>query len=184
LRGPGVKIALLAEVAQAEDAKRETMMRHLRPTVAVALMLATPIAAQEGPPVGPAQLELGRRLAEAGDFNAFICAMGAAEIERMAADTDLDEAGRARLRETGMQVLASARATLMERIAPIYADAYPPDQLEAIVTFLESPAGRAYTGGFTRLVPRLAQVLQGYDLGREVRAAFCRETRQLCETEE
>lgn len=147
---------------------------------ATALLLATPARAQEEPQPDPAQLALGRRLAEAGDFNAVIGAMGAAEIERVAAEADLDDAGKARLRETGARVLATARAALIERVAPIYAAAYPPDQLAAIVAFLESPAGRAYSGGFPRLVPALAQALQGYDFAGEVRAAYCRETGQLC----
>lgn len=114
---------------------------------ATALLLATPARAQEEPQPDPAQLALGRRLAEAGDFNAVIGAMGAAEIERVAAEADLDDAGKARLRETGARVLATARAALIERVAPIYAAAYPPDQLAAIVAFLESPAGRAYAVG-------------------------------------
>lgn len=155
-------------------------MRALLPILAVALLFAAPASGQESPQIDPAQLALGRRLAEAGDFNAVIGAMGAAEIERMAAEADLDEAGKARLRETGVRVLATARAALIDRIAPIYATAYPPDQLAAIVAFLESPAGRAYTGGFPRLVPALAQALQGYDFAGEVRAAYCSETGQLC----
>ena len=165
-------------------------MRRLTMTCAV-LILAAPASAQqaappavpatEAPAPTPAQLALGRRMAEAGDFNAVIGAMGQAQAEQIAREApDLSDPERARLHATALRVLAEQRARLLDRLAPAYARVYPPDQLAMIVAFLESPAGRAYTGGFPRLVPEIAAELEGFDFAREVRAQFCRETRKLC----
>lgn len=161
---------LLLSVASAAGAQAQTA------PPAPPAALETP-----APAPSPAQLALGRRMAEAGDFNAIIGAMGHAQAEQIAREApDLSDAERERLRATALRVLAEQRARLLDRLAPVYARVYPPDQLAAILAFLESPAGRAYTGGFLRLVPQIAAELEGVDFARDVRAAFCRETGKLC----
>lgn len=147
-----------------------------------ALILAAPAAGQDAAPSpDAAQLALGRRMAEAGDFNAVIGAMGTADAERVAREAPgLSDSERARLRATALRVFAEQRARLLDRLAPAYARIYPSAELQAIVAFLESPAGRAYTGGFPRLVPEIAAALEGFDLARAVRSEFCRETGKLC----
>ena len=130
---------------------------------------------------GAGQAALGRRLAAAGDFNAIIGAMGAAEVERIARETpELSEAERARLREIGRATLAVARIRLLDTVGAIYARHFTAAQLRAIVAFLESPAGRAYTGALPALLPEIAAAMQGRDLAADIRAAFCRETGKLC----
>jgi hypothetical protein len=127
------------------------------------------------------QLALGRRLAAAGDFNAIVGAMGAAEVERMARETpDLSDAERARLREVGAATFAASRARLLETVGAIYARHFTAAQLTEITAFLESAAGRAYIGAFPRLLPEIAQTMQGLDLAAAIGAAFCRETGKLC----
>ncbi|HMG48063.1 MAG TPA: DUF2059 domain-containing protein [Allosphingosinicella sp.] len=129
----------------------------------------------------PEQLALGRRMAAAGDFNAIVGAMGAAEVERLARETpDLTEAERSRLREIGRATLETGRARLLVTVGAIYARHFTAAQLAEIVAFLESPAGRAYVGALPRLLPEIAQAMQGVDLAAEIRAAFCRETGKLC----
>jgi hypothetical protein len=129
----------------------------------------------------PEQLALGRRMAAAGDFNAIVGAMGAAEVERLARETpDLTEAERARLREIGRATLAAGRARLLDTVGAIYARHFSAVQLGRIVAFLESPAGRVYAGALPRMLPEIAQAMQGHDLAAEIRAAFCRETGKLC----
>jgi len=136
------------------------------------------------PPLPPARVALGRRLSELGDFNAIIGTMGNGEIERMATSTPgLTEAERARLRQVGQGVLARERARILPLVGDIYARHFTTEQLNAIIAFLESPPGRAYVGAFPRLLPQIAVAMQNVDLGREVRAAFCRETGKLCGTE-
>jgi len=143
------------------------------------LLLWSGAAAAQQP--GAGQAALGRRLAAAGDFNAIIGAMGAAEVERIARETpELSEAERARLREIGSAALAAGRARLLDRVGAIYARHFTAAQLEAIVGFLEGPAGRAYTGALPRLLPEIAAAMGTVDLGGEIRAAFCRETGKLC----
>ena len=120
-------------------------------------------------------------MAEAGDFNAIIGAMGAAEIERTAREAPgLNDGERARLRRIGGEVFAARRAALLDRVANIYASHFSLRQLREIVAFLEGPTGRLYTGAIPRLVPEIAAALQGVDLGAEIRAAFCRDTGKLC----
>jgi len=120
-------------------------------------------------------------MAAAGDFNAIVGAMGAAEIERLARETpDLTEAERDRLRAIGRARLAAGRARLLDAVGAIYARHFTTAQLGRIVAFLESPAGRAYTGALPRMLPEIAQAMQGHDLAAEIRAAFCRETGKLC----
>jgi len=144
----------------------------------IALLWSAAAVAQQP---GPEQAALGRRLAAAGDFNAIIGAMGAAEVERIAREApDLSDAERARLREIGSATLAAGRARLLDRVGAIYARHFTARQLRAIVRFLESPAGRSYVGALPRLLPEIAQAMQGVDLGAEIRAAFCRETGKLC----
>lgn len=135
-------------------------------------------AAQES---GGEQAALGRRLAAAGDFNAIVGAMGAAEVERMARETpDLSEAERARLREIGGATLERGRARMLDSVGAIYARHFTGAQLREIVAFMEGPAGRAYTGALPRLLPEIAQTMQGVDLAAEIRADFCRATGKLC----
>jgi hypothetical protein len=152
------------------------------PMPAVAQTPAPAPAAAAPAPLSPAQAALGRRLAELGDFNAMIGAMGHAEIEGMAANTpDLTDAERARLRQVGERVLATGRARILDAVGNAYARHFSADQLRAIIAFLESPAGRAYVGALPQILPDIAAATQGIDLGRDVRAAFCRETGKLCE---
>jgi hypothetical protein len=130
---------------------------------------------------GAGQVALGRRLAAAGDFNAIVGAMGAAEVERVARETpDLSDAERARLREIGRATLAAARARLLDTVGAIYARHFTAQQLRTITAFHESPAGRAYTGALPRMLPEIAATMQGVDLAAEIRAAFCHETGKLC----
>lgn len=144
----------------------------------IALLWSGLAPAQE---VGAEQAALGRRLAAAGDFNAIVGAMGAAEVERLARETpDLTDAERARLREIGGATFAISRARLLGTVGAIYARHFSAAQLREITAFLESPAGRAYTGAFPRMLPEIAQAMQGLDLAAEIRAAFCRETGKLC----
>jgi hypothetical protein len=129
----------------------------------------------------PEQLALGRRMAAAGDFNAILGAIGAIEVERLARETpDLTDAERTRLRAIGRATLAAGRARLLDTVGAIYARHFTAAQLRAIAGFLESPAGRAYTGALPRMLPEIAQAMQGHDLAAEIRAAFCRETGKLC----
>jgi hypothetical protein len=146
----------------------------------------TPAAPPEAPPapLPAAQAALGRRLAELGDFNAMIGAMGHGEIEALAANTpDLTGAERARLRQVGEGVLASGRARILAALGDAYGRHFTAGQLRAIIAFLESPSGRAYVGALPQLLPQIATATQGIDLGRDVRAAFCRETGKLCQAE-
>lgn len=148
-------------------------------------LLAWSGAALAQPPPAPApsaeQVALGRRMAAAGDFNAIVGAMGAAEVERLARETpDLTDAERARLREIGQATFAASRTRLLDMVGVIYARHFTAAQLTEITAFLESPAGRAYIGAFPRLLPEIAQAMQGRDLAAEIRAAFCRETGKLC----
>ena len=129
----------------------------------------------------PEQAALGRRMAAAGDFNAIVGAMGAAEVERLARETpDLSEAERSRLRAIGRATLDAGRARLLDTVGAIYARHFTAAELRRIVGFLESPAGRAYVGALPRLLPEIAAAMQGRDLAAEIRAAFCRETGKLC----
>ncbi len=153
--------------------------------LALAALLAAAQPASPPPPdlshPEPARAALGRRLAEDGDFAAITRAMGEAEIEAMARDTPgLDAAERARLRATGQAVLAQVHGRVIARVGEAYARHFTLAQLRAIVTFLESPAGRAYVGALPQLLPQIAAAVQGVDLGGEVRARFCRETGKLC----
>jgi hypothetical protein len=171
-------------------------MRLASSLAAVVLAAAAllPAAAQPPPPAAPpaaaptplpaAQAALGRRLAELGDFNAIVGAMGHAEIEAMATGTpDLTGAERARLRQVGEGVLTSGRARMLTIVGDIYGRHFTAGQLRAIIAFLESPSGRAYVGALPQLLPQIAMAMQGVDLRRDVRAAFCRETGKLCQAE-
>jgi hypothetical protein len=92
----------------------------------------------------------------------------------------LSDAERARLREIGGATLAAGRARLLDTVGAIYARHFTASQLRAIVGFLESPDGRAYTGALPRLLPEIAAAMGTVNLAGEIRAAFCRETAKLC----
>ena len=159
----------------------------MRTTVLGLILLAWCVAAVAEPSAAASSVEqvaLGRRLAAAGDFNAIVGAMGAAEIERMAHETpDLNDAERVRLREIGRATLDAGRQRLIETVGAIYARHFTAAQLAEIVAFLEGPAGRAYTGALPRMLPEIGAAMQGMDLASEIHAAFCRETRKLCAPE-
>ena len=165
----------------------------MRRAIALALwQLVVPgsVAAQHTRPATPGvapdgeRQALARRLAAAGDFNAIIGAMGAAEVEQLARDAPgLTDAERARLREVGRQTLQAGRERLLAAVATIYAGHYSVEQLREIVAFFESPAGRAYTSAVPTTLPQIAAAAGGVDLGGDIRAAFCRETGKLCPQE-
>ena len=77
-------------------------------------------------------------------------------------------------------IARSGRARMLATVGDIYARHFTARQLRAIIAFLESPSGRAYVGALPQLLPQIAAAMQGVDLGREIRAAFCRETGKLC----
>lgn len=155
-----------------------------------AIGLATAAAGQPPAPATPApavpptaeQIAWGRRMAAAGDFNAIVGAMGAAEVDRMARETPgLTDAERDRLRVLGEAELGVGRAHILDQVASVYARHFTLDQLRAITTFLESDTGRAYTGAIPTMLPEIAAALQGADFGAAVRRSFCRETHKLCD---
>ncbi len=49
---------------------------------------------------------------------------------------------------------------MIDRIVPLYAQTYSQDELEAIVAFYESPAGRAITEKTPSLAPKTTEVLR------------------------
>ena len=141
-------------------------------------------AASQAPAAEPTaeQRAWGRRMAEAGDFNAIVGAMGAAEVDRMARETPgLTDAERDRLRVLGEAELGVGRAHILDQVAIVYARHFTLDQLRAITNFLESDTGRAYTGAIPTMLPEIATALQGADFGAAVRRSFCRETHKLCD---
>lgn len=148
----------------------------------IALGAGWAAAAQpSAPPPEPERIELGRRLAAAGDFSAITRALGEAEIERQAHEAPgLSDSEREALRDTGRRVLAAARERLLARLAPIYASRFDVEQLRALVAFFEGPIGRAYTGALPMLLPEIAVTAGEVDLGAEIRAQYCRETGRLC----
>jgi hypothetical protein len=161
-------------------------------TFLAATLLATPTlaAAQPPAPAGPApaaepsaeQRAWGRRMAAAGDFNAIVGAMGAAEVDRMARETPgLTDAERDRLRVLGEAELGVGRAHILDQVAIVYARHFTLDQLRTITNFLESDTGRAYTGAIPTMLPEIAASVQGADFGAAVRRSFCRETHKLCD---
>ena len=142
-----------------------------------------PAPAPTAPAPRPAALAaLGRRRAELGDLNAILGFAGHAEIERAATTTPgLTDAERARLRQVGERVVGAQRARILDVAGNVYARRFTAPQLRAMIAFLESPPGRAYVGALPQLLPQGAAAMEGVDLGRDVRAAFCRETGKLCE---
>ncbi|HTU11173.1 MAG TPA: DUF2059 domain-containing protein [Allosphingosinicella sp.] len=151
---------------------------------AAALLVAAPAAAQPAvttAPIDAAQAALGRRLAEAGELNALLGAVGTAEVAQIAASTpDLSDAERTRLREVGMATLQAGRARITAALGDAYARHFSRDQLTEILAFVESTTGRAYAGALLQVLPQVVGAIQGVDLGRDIRAAFCRETGKLC----
>jgi len=146
---------------------------------AAGLGMATPAAAQDAP--DPASVALGRRLAEAGEFNAIISAIAQAEVDRVVAEAgELTEAERARLTGIGMRTLSLARERLLDEVGEIYARHLPGDHLAAIVAFYEGPAGRALVAKLPVMLPEIAGAAEDMGVDGEMRRAICRETGKLC----
>jgi hypothetical protein len=166
-------------------------LRHWTAAVAVAsvALCGSPSWAQSAGPATPpaagapnAKSEaLVRRYFAAIKFEALMNTMMASMIPMMTENMAKSQPGlttdqRALISDTVTGVMRDVMLPkMMDRMVPLYAQTYSQDELEAIVAFYESPAGRAITEKTPSLAPKTTEVLRELmpDMNVELVSRLC-----------
>jgi hypothetical protein len=145
----------------------------------ISLILAAAAAASQ--PSAEA-LELARQVAAQGMLAQIAPVQTQSEVDQMIKDhPELSEPERKRLREIGQ---AHARALLdkvLDSEAGIIAGELSLEDLRAIVAFGKSPAAEHQRAALPKVMIGTVAALGKVDYAGGVRAAFCGETRKLCD---
>lgn len=125
---------------------------------------------------------LGREVAENGMLAGLLPLVAQRDIESLITDNpSLTPAEQAQLRSIGQRVFAAGLDRLMTATGHAFAERMTVPQLRAVAAFYRTPGARALRGATPAAMIASLQAVAGVDLKRDVRAAFCAETRKLCE---
>jgi hypothetical protein len=143
---------------------------------------AAPAAAPAAPAPSQEAIALARRAAARDDFLVMIQSVAGAQVEGVEKGLgDLTPAEKIKVDEIGKRKMAEGVDRVVDKLATVYAKEFSLVDLRTIDTFLQTPAGKAYS---ERLLPTLTVVgeaMKGFDFKREVRAEACAEIKKGCE---
>lgn len=143
--------------------------------IAVMLASATPTAEAE---------RLGRELAEAGTLAALLPVIQAKETDELiAAHPGLSDSEKAALSVTAGRVYEQGRERLLAETGRAYAERLSIEDLKELVAFEKSAAAVRYRAAMPAAIAATIQAVGPMDFKKDVRAAFCKETGKLCETD-
>ena len=149
---------------------------------------AAPAPAAPAPAPAPAAapsaeaMALGTRLARAGLLAAIAPALIERDISELAAEDDrLTAAERARLAEVGREVGRAGIDRVIAALGREYAARLSVEDLRALVAFHESPAADRLRAAEPQVLVAAMSQLGTIDVKKDIAAAFCRETRKLCD---
>lgn len=133
------------------------------------------------PPPLAETLALARRVAVHDDFLALVQMTGAAQIQGIEHGLgELTPAEKSKVESIGAAKLAEGASRVVDKMALAYAAKLTPNELRAAATFLESPAGEAYSKRLLAVLPALGEGMKGFDFKREVLAETCAQIKKGC----
>jgi len=134
------------------------------------------------PAPAPEAVALGRQLAESEMLASLLPLIQAKETDEIvAAHPDLSAADQARLRATAARIYAAGRERLLGASGRVYAEQLSVEELRVLVAFHTSPAAQRHRAVTPAAIMASMAAIEGSDFKRDVRAAFCAETRLLCD---
>jgi hypothetical protein len=140
---------------------------------ALALAAAAPSAEAE---------RLGVALAQSGTVAALLPLAARKDIEELvAAHAELSDSDKAALRRSAERTFAAGRAKLMAATGHAYAERLTVAELRTLVAFNRSPAAKHYREAMPEAIMAAMQTIGSMDFKKDSLAAFCRDTRKLCE---
>jgi hypothetical protein len=142
--------------------------------VAVSLSLAGSGWAQTAPDAH--KLALTKEYMELAQVNKMMNSMMGAMAGSMEMGADVPPEVTTAMREAIVESSAAIFPLMMDRLAQLYADAYSLEDLEAIVAFFKSPAGRSMTAKNEQFIAKAIPILStefGGRLKQEMVDRFC-----------
>ncbi|WP_425984379.1 DUF2059 domain-containing protein [Brevundimonas sp. TWP1-2-1b1] len=160
-------------------------------------LLAAPVAMAETTDVSAEKLALANKFIALIQGEQMGAALGQMTAMMMPQSDTMSAEQAAEFREVMSEATASMLPRMFEAVAPIYADIFTLEELEALVDFYQSDVGRSMMSKSYEAAPRIATAIQGVmpelmaDLGdqlcnrfectpeqrREVKAAMARASR-------
>ncbi len=143
-------------------------------------LLVLAVTAAAGQPSAEA-LQLGRKLATQGTLASLLPIMKASQTEELLKeDQSLSPADRMKLHATADRVFAAGYERVMNATGEANAQQLGIDDLRSLVSFFDSPAARKYRATTPSVVMAAVKALDGFDFKKQVRLAYCAETKRLC----
>lgn len=153
----------------------------VKPLIALAaLLVAAPLAAQTAAPTAEAEA-LGRRVAESGTLASLFPLLIAQDTEELVKQhSELDDAGKAKLRATATATAKAALDRLFGTMGHEYAKRLSVADLKALVAFNEGPAAKAWRAAEPQVIIAAKTTIDGFDLRKESWDAYCKSPGVKC----
>ena len=160
------------------------MRRGIASILGIALLAGVgPGALPQTSPAAPPSAEtmaLARKVAARDDFFVMIETAASSQIGQIETGLgDLTPEQKVKAEAIAKAKLADGMNRIVDLMAEAYAARFTPDQLRAIDTFLQTPAGAAYSQRLISLLPTL-QNLKGFDLRKDTLAETCAQIGKGC----
>jgi hypothetical protein len=124
---------------------------------------------------------LARRVAAHDDFVAMFGSVGQSQLSGIEESLGaLTPAEKLKADAIGKAKLAEGMSQVVDRLAVVYANAFSVADLKVMASFLETPAGEAYSGRLMKVLPGLGESMKGFDFKREVLAETCAQIGKGC----
>ncbi|MGH7023791.1 MAG: DUF2059 domain-containing protein [Caulobacteraceae bacterium] len=141
----------------------------------------TPPPPAAAPPPSAETLALARAVAAHDDFLNLIGTMGLKQIAGVEKGLgDLTPAEKAKVDAIGEAKLVEGQNRVIDKLAAVYASRFSEAELRSMAAFLESPAGKAYSGRLLTTLMTIGEGMKGFDFKREVLAETCAQIHKGC----
>lgn len=146
------------------------------------LMVLAAVAMQVAQPSAEA-IALGRQVAENGTLGSLLPLLAQRDVEELiSSNPSLTAVQQAQLRTTGTRIAVAGIDRLLTANGRALAERLTIEQLREVVAFDSTPAAEALRAATPAAIVATMTTIGDLDLKRDIRAAFCRESGQLCET--
>jgi len=142
------------------------------------IWMALMIAAAEP---SPEALALGKEMAQTGMLATLLPILETETTEKLVAEyPELGDADRQKLRETAHRTYLEGRDRLLDADGRAYAEQLSIEDLRALVEFSRTDAAKHYRAAMPRIAASTMGRAGQMDFKKDVIAAYCKETGQLC----
>jgi hypothetical protein len=129
----------------------------------------------------PEALALGKEMAQTGMLATLLPILETETTEKLVAEyPELGDADRQKLRETAHRTYLEGRDRLLDADGRAYAEQLSIEDLRALVEFSRTDAAKHYRAAMPRIAASTMGRAGQMDFKKDVIAAYCKETGQLC----